>query len=147
MGFELSAQQKWHCAGSPTQLDVPSAIRYCVAPYLSGTTPVTTQRLVHDANSASTHTIGRQYVIRAWFTVSMACALQTLTVGRTACRTHRMVLYGLVKCYNTTDIQLKTTRKRNWKIWNHHCDMLTGHGIQNTMIDMSISGYTSVLQW
>jgi len=146
MGFEPNAQQKWHCAGSPTQLDVPSAIRYCVAPYLSGTTPVTTQRLVHAANIPSIHNVGVQYVVRVWFTVSVAWALQTLTVGRTACRTHRMVQYELLKCNNTIDIQLKSTRRGNWKIRNPHCDMLTRHCIQNTMTDMSISGYTSVMQ-
>ena len=56
---------------------------------------------------------------------------------RTACSplfetTYRWVQHELLKCNNTTDIQLKFTNRCNWKTWKHHCDMLTEHGIQNT---------------
>ena len=64
MGFEPNAQQ----SGTVQS-------RYCAAPFLNGTTPLTLQRLVQADDTASIQNIGvhcvTALVARAWFAVSV----------------------------------------------------------------------------
>ena len=73
MGFEPNAQQ----SGTVQS-------RYCAAPFLNGTTPVTLQRLVQADDTASIQNIGvhcvTALVARAWFAVSVTWRRRTLTV-------------------------------------------------------------------